>query len=373
MSKNSVLEDGMERIPQKAPLPCYGLEHDRFDTTCQACPHAEGCVQKMGVRYDMVPLTKVKWNLVPETFAGEALQMDDPEIPHIKRIYAECYESVFHRRHETHPDYRAAKTVVMNSLRVPCSLRMFILSNMVAQREHERQTIQHTSKMVPTKFTFKMLSGPLAVKRAKAYQEMCHNEFGTFTLKSLSVLTDDDVNELAIKDDMPARMLRSEVTAAQWLVRYKIFNGGSGELAMYQSVELQLDPAWLAIEQTYINLILKPYIDRKLKGSEAEERHRFNVFQTHGWYKRHLSDQRVAFLARQQIMPEAVARVLSNFSHDTNDFLYPRPPETDPMKFWLRLALTIRHYHCWLYLHGENSYFTPRAERRGHRSSTHDV
>lgn len=358
----------MERIPQKAPLPCYGLEHDRFDPTCQACPHSEGCVQKMGVRYDMVPLTKVKWNLVPEQFASEAFSMDDPERPHFARIYADCYQTVFHRRHVDQISKRDVEGIATNATRVPCSIRMFILSNMVAQREHERQVIEHTERAVPTKFRVKMLTGALAVKRAKMYQEMCHNEFGTFTLNSLSVLTDTDTEgDDDLKNTMDARMLRSEVTAATWLVRYKIFNGGSGELAMYQSEELQLDPAWLAIEQSYIDLILKPYIDRKLKSSEAEERHRFNVFQTHGWYKRHLTEQRVAFLARQKIMPQAVDRVLRVFNHDHLDFLYPRQPETSPMKFWLRLALTIRHYHCWLYLNGEDNYFS-RVEKRNRRS-----
>jgi hypothetical protein len=59
-------------------------------------------------------------------------------------------------------------------------------------------------------------------------------------------------------------------------------------------------------------------------------------------------------------MPEALKQVLSAFNHKPDDFLYPREPVTDPMKFWFHLALAIRHYHCWLYLNNEPSYFTPR-------------
>jgi hypothetical protein len=344
----------MERTPQKAPLPCFGLEHERFDPTCQACPHKDGCVKAMGARYDMVPLNRVRWNIVPAAFASEALDMDDPEIPHLRRLYTDCYYSVFHRKPPEDAS-RFADDIKKNAAKVPCSVRMFILANMVAQREHEKQIVRHTEKLRGSSFRAKMLTGELAIKRAKTYQEMCHDEFGTFSLTSLSVLAKED-----LKESMDDLMLRSEATAAAWFVRYKIFNGGSPNERLYESEELQLAPEWLAIEQTYIDTILKPYIERKITGSDAVERHRFNAFQVHCQFKKNISLQRVAWVARQRIMPEAVRRVLATFDHQPADFLYPREPETEPMHFWMRLALTIRHYHCWLYLNGEPSFFTPR-------------
>jgi len=312
-------------------------------------------MQKMGVRLDKVPLDRVKWDIVPEKFRAEAIDMNDPELPHLQRLWIDCYASVFHRKPRESISLYKDK-IAANANQVPCSVRMFILANMVAQREHERTVIDHTEKGRPSEFRVKLLAGALSIKRARLYQEMCHDEFGTFTLKSLSILTDNE----DIKDDMESIMLRSEVTAATWFVRYKIFNGGSGEGALYSSEELQLAPEWLAIEQSYIDIILKPYIERKIKGSVAIERHRFNVFQVHAHFKRNLSVQRVAWLARQNIMPEAVKQVVANFNLQPSDFLYPREPEKQPMRFWRRLALTIRHYHCYLYLNGEPSYFTPR-------------
>jgi len=319
----------------------------------------------MGARYDMVPLNRVRWNIVPARFVDEASQlvMDDPEIPHLKRLYTDCYWSVFHCKPYEDAS-RFAKEIKKNAIKVPCSVRMFILANMVAQREHEKQIIQNTEKLREASFRVKMLTGELAVKRARVYQELCQNEFGTFSLSSLSVLAKEDM-----KDNMDDLMLRSEATAATWFVRYKIFNGGPASERLYESEELQLAPEWLALEQTYIDTILKPYIERKISGSEMAERHRFNAFQVHCQFKKNLTLQRMAWVSRQRIMSEAVGRVLAVFDHQPADFLYPREPETDPMRFWMRLALTIRHYHCWLYLNGQPSFFTPRRnETRARRS-----
>lgn len=355
----------MERIPQKAPLPCYGLEHDRLDPTCQQCPHADGCVAHMNSRADKVPLDRVKFDLTPEdapekfkaSLQKEVMEMDDPELPHLQRLYCDCFASVFHKN-ATDNVSRFKEEVAVNAMKAKCSVRMYILANMVAHSVHEKTVIKHSEKQRSAKFSAKMLTGERAIKRAKTYQEMCNDRFGTFSLTSLAVLSDDD------KEDMEAAMLRSEVTAAKWLVRYKIFNGGPGMLETYNNIELELAPEWLAIEKTYIDLILKPYAAKEIKGTEAVERHRFNVHQVHCHYKRHSGNQRLAFISRQRIMPQAVREVVSSFHHRTDDFLYPRSPVTKPMEFWQSLALTLRHYHCWLYLNDEASFFTPRRNEQ---------
>ena len=312
----------------------------------------------MGSRADKVPLDRVKFDIVPENFRQEAFDMDDPELPHLQRLYCDCFLSVFHKN-PTDNITQFRSEVAINARHSDCSVRMFILSNMVAHRVHEQGVITNTNKQRAALFRAKLLTGDLSIKRAKTYQEMCHDQYGTFSLTSLAVLTDTDD-----KDDMESTMLRSEVTAAKWLVRYKIFNGGPGVEETYKQVELELAPEWLAIEQTYIDLILKPYIAREIKGSDALERHRFNVVQTHGHYKRHMSNQRLAWISRQRILPQAVQQVVSAFHHRPDDFLYPRDPVTNPMEFWQTFALTLRHYHCWLYITGQSSYFTPRRNEK---------
>jgi len=356
----------MERIPQKSPLPCYGLEHDRHDPQCQACPHAKGCVVYMGSRADKVPLNRIKFDLTPKdspakfqnSLRHEAMSMDDPELPYLQRLYCDCFNSIFHKN-PTDNVTRFKAEIAANAQRAACSVRMFILANMVAHRVHAEGVITNTEKQRTAAFKAKLLTGELSVKRANTYQEMCNDQFGTFSLTSLAVLTDTDD-----KSDMEDTMLRSEVAAASWLVRYKIFNGGDGAAELYRHLETELAPEWLAIEPTYIDLILKPFVAHEIKDTQAVERHRFNVVQVHGHFKRHQSNQRLALLSRQRIMPEAVAQVVNRFRHRPDDFLYPRETVNDTMAFWLMFALSVRHYHCWLYLNGEPSYFTPRRNEK---------
>lgn len=348
----------MDRIPQKIPLPCYGLEHNKLDPMCQNCPHHDGCREYMGSRLDKVTLDRIQFHLVPEAFDKEAFNMafdvDDPELPYLQRLYADCFTSVFHKN-PTDNVSRFKAEIAANARKAECSVRMFMLANMTAHRVHEKEVVVNTEKLRAARFTASLLKGELSIKRAKMYQAMCKDQFGTFSLTSLAILTDTDD-----KEELEATMLRSEITAAQWLVRYKIFNSTIGEMSMFASEELQLAPEWLAIEDTYVELVMRPYVAKTIRGTEALERHRFNAFQVHGHYKSHIASQRLAMIARQRIMPEAVKHVLGSFNHHPDDFLYPREPVLKPMEFWKRLALTIRHYHCWLYINGEPSYFTPR-------------
>lgn len=356
----------MERIPQKAPLPCYALEHDKLDPKCQACPHEVSCRKHMGSRVDKVPLDRVKFDLTPadapdkykDSLRKEVFEMDDPELPHLQRLYCDCFLSVFHKNPTDNvSQYR--EEVALNARKVRCSVRMYMLANMVAHKVHEQTVNANSEKQRTAAFRAKLLTGDFAIKRATMYQEMCNDRFGTFSLTSLAVLTDEDD-----KDDIEATMLRSEVRAARWLVRYKIFNGGDGITALYENEELHLAPEWLAIEQTYVDAILKPYAAKTIRGTEAVEKHRFNVIQVHGHYKRNMGSQKLAWISRQRVMPDAVQQVVASFNHRPDDFLYPRTLVTNPLEFWQTFALTLRHYHCWLYLNNEPSFFTPRRNEK---------
>lgn len=352
----------MEQQAKKAPLPCFGQEHDRFDPRCQKCPHFDDCLAHMGSRADKIPLNRVKFDVVPDAFRQDAFEMDDPELPQLQRIYADCFHSVFHRN-PTDNISLYKDVVATNARKASCSVRMFMLANMVAHEVHEAEVIKHREKARSATFRAKLLTGDLSIKRAEMYQQMCSDRYGTFSLSSLVVLTDSED-----KPELETIMLHSEVTAALWVVRYKIFNGGAAEAMLYESTELQLAPEWLALEQSYFDLILKPYAEHKLRSTEAIERHRFNVFQTHTYYKRHLTHQRNAWLTRQHILPAVVQKVVNAFGLHADDFLYPREPVKNAMNFWKAFALTVRHYHCWLYLNDEPSYFTPRRNETPRRS-----
>ncbi len=350
----------MERTPQKAPLPCFGLEHDKYDKECRACPHADACIEHMASRDGKLPLDKLRFDILPEKFRIHSYainEMDDPELPYLQRLFCDCYASVFNRN-PTENVSRYKDEIAAGARKVPCSVRMFILSNMIAHEVHEGTLIEHTEKNRAARFTGKLLTGGLAVKRAKEYQDMCQERFGTFSLKSLEVLTNTD------KDSLEETMYNSEFTAGNWIVAYKIHNRAprlETILALYADKELSLAPEWLALEPTYTEHIIRPYLDKKT-GSEALQLHRFNVWDCHARYKNRITVGRNAWLARQQILAKAVSTVISTFGYKPADFLYPREPITDMFTLWMELATVIRHNHCWRFLGGEPSYFTARRE-----------
>lgn len=350
----------MERTPQKAPLPCFGLEHDKYDKQCRACPHADACIEHMASRVDKLPLDKLRFDILPEKFRVHSYaihEMEDPELPYLQRLFCDCYASVF-GKNPTENISRYKDLIAAGARKVPCSVRMFIMSNMVAHEVHEATVIEHTEKNRAARFTGKLLTGKLAVKRATEYQEMCQERFGTFSLKSLEVVTDTD------KDSLEETMFNSESTVGNWIVAYKIHARAprlETILALYADKELALAPEWLALEETYTEHVIRPYLDKKT-GSETLQRHRFNVWQAHAQYKNRISIGRNAWLARQQILAKTVATVVSNFGYRPGDFLYPREPITDMFTFWMELGGVIRHNHCWRFLRGEPSYFTARRE-----------
>lgn len=350
----------IEREPKKAPLPCFGLEHDKYDKECQACPHAEACVEHMASRVNKVPLDRLRFDIIPEAFRHHTFahyELEDPELPYLQRLFSDCYASVFHKN-PTENISRYRDQIAISARRVPCSVRMFILSNMVAHEINENVVMEHTEKGRAARFTGNLLTGALAVKRACEYQKMCQDRYGTFSLKSLEIISDDD------KDSIEETMMLSEQTAGNWLVAYKIHNRAP-KIEMFQGLyadkELQLAPEWLALEESYSELILKPYLSTKT-GSETLQRHRFSASQCLTRYKQRPSIGRYAWLARQQTLKETVRVVLANFGYHPEDLLYPQEPIRNIFEFWIELGTVIRHNHCWRFLNGEPSFFSRHRE-----------
>lgn len=344
------------KTPIKAPLPCYGLELNPLDSRCQKCNHYDDCLELMGTRANKVTLDKVKFNIMPDNFQLQNLEMDDPELPQLQRIYAECFYSVFEKNPTDNiSQYRSE--IAQSARKSQCSVRLFIISNMVAHKIHEAQVVINTQKLRQATFKCSLLSGKLAITRAETYQKMCHDEFGTFNLTSLAILTEDDK-----KDDLEETMLLSEVTAAVHYIRYILFNSGDSKKALYDAVELQLAPLWLAIEETYKDVVLNPWIKKEITGTALVQNHRYNVVQVIGSFKRKTNSQRIMFLARQKALPRAVMRVTNQFNIKLDDFVYDNKPVTDPMRFWTKLAYAIKQYHCWRLINGKSSFYNVRLK-----------
>jgi len=348
----------------KAPLPCFGLEHDPLDAMCRTCPHEVECVKFMGVRASKIPLSQLRFELVPEPLR-EKFDEDDPEIPKLRMLYFDCYFTVFNRKPpaQDSPDYYRDE-IIKNARQAKCSIRMFILSNMIAHAISEETLVKETEKARSKPFYPKLLKGNRAITRAVQYAKVCHDRYGTFSLASLSTFSGENYEQ----NDTDQAMLRSEITAGQFVVARKIHRCGPPFEALYAEEELALDPYWLAIEASYRVTVLDPYRDSKT-GTEMIKNHRFNVIRAIGQLKRSQTMQKLVFKSRQKIMPQAVERVLSYFGLHPDDLLHEAVPITDPMALWIQIGRTIQHYHCWRFIEGEESCFLRRTIKEVHINS----
>jgi hypothetical protein len=354
----------MERTPMKAPLPCFGLEHDPVDPMCRNCPHETECVKFMGVRAHKIPLDKLRFELAPLPLR-EKFNEDDPEVPRLRVLYADCYMTVFNKKapSQDSPE-RYQLEIIKNARQAKCSLHMFILSNMVAHTISEETLIKETEKARPKPFYPKLLADQTAITRAIKYAKVCNDRYGTFSLTSLSTFSGEDFE----RNDTDRAMLNSEVIAGKYVVSRKIQHQGPPFVALYEEEELALDPYWLAIEPSYRVTVLDPQREHKT-GTKMLQDHRFNVIRVIGQLKRSRTMQRLVFHSRQKMMPFAVEQVLSYFGLRPDDLLYTAAPVTDPMVLWIQIGRTIQHYHCWRFIEGDDSYFKHKNVKQAHIGS----
>ena len=172
----------------------------------------------MGSRLDKNPLNRVQFDILPDRLKTVE------NIPSLQEIYDACYFSVFNL---LAPDNagRFTNSIQANAREADCSIRIFILCNMAAHCVQQQEILQRTDKLNPTVFTAGMLTSNLAIKRAKTYQKICCNQFGGCNSKSLAMLVKNKTRFF----ELESVMLRSEITAARWLIDYRIHHGKSGE------------------------------------------------------------------------------------------------------------------------------------------------
>jgi hypothetical protein len=278
---------------------------------------------------------------------------EDPEAPHLARAYLNCYHTIFQRKPAKHDNATRYQKEIINGARLcSTSIRMFILSNMMAHQVQQHTVMDETEKSRATPFHSKLLSGKLALTRCNMYNKLCRKRYGTFSLSSLATLADENYED----DEIHNALLHSEVAAGKFIVSYKINTGGPPYVAFYEQEEFVLNQYWLSIEPTYKKVILDAH-RLKPSGSEAIQRHRFDVLQTIGYLKRNRTDQELMFSAREKIMPRAVEQVLAFFQHRPDDFLIEDEVIKDPLRLWIRIGRAIQHYNLYLFLNGEPSFF----------------
>jgi hypothetical protein len=341
----------MERIAQSVPKPCYAVEFDLSNTVCQECEFQKSCYEALGARKHRVKLDKVEFALVPPRFGLSKIPCDDPELPTIERTYILCHRTIFGRR----PKDKIGKhlnSILSNVRKSKASIRMFMLANMVAFQQHQQTLANHTEREERKYYNTKLFTYANSITRVEMYREMCQKEFGTFSLSSLDTLTEGGYAD----NDIERRMEHSEITAARAVIGHKIHRSGPPWTAVYEAQELTLDPHWLATEQTYTDAIITPYLAGN-KGSKAQANHRYSVMQVRSQMKKKKDWAIAVFQARERIMPVAVGSVLHFFGYWPGDLEIEQKPVSDPMGFWVSVALAIQHVECLRYIDGDRSVF----------------
>lgn len=339
-----------ELTPSNPPLPCFAQEFNAADPKCADCAHTVECQRYMRTRLNRVPLSKATFHILPVAYELRFnIEADDPETPELQRVYILCHTTVFGKEPTDYSMGRHREAILTNVRKADCSLRLFLLANMLGHQRMEKEFAAKTALAKSKPFKLHMLSEHKALERARMYAELCRKEFGTFTLSTLSVLseTNNDAN------DIEQRLLNSEITVGRWLVGHKMIHGGPPYDLLYECEEINLDPYWLAIDDNYKKLVL----DKEVKSSQELRRHRYSVVQSVSYLKRHRNIAIAVFRARQQMMPQAITRVLDYFGYQVDDFEIEDKPVTNPLELWVLLGRAIQHFNLLNYLSGEKSIF----------------
>ncbi len=306
----------------------------------------------MGFRKDKVYLSRVKFEIIPELLANRldvsSIYGNDPDAQDIQSIYTMCHKTVF--GNDGGPVGKDRDKIVTNAAVAEVQLRLFILANMIGWRE------THAGQ----EFYAKALIGEPARKRVLVYSDVCRKKFGTFDSKSLDSLTGGSAND---DTNLNAKMLNSEIVAGSWIVGYKRRRGSSAIKSLYRNKELDLDPHWLAIEESYSETIIAQHL-KKPFGNVSENRHRFTVTQIIGELKRKPTKAVHVFNARQNIMPKALMHVIGGQGFALSDFEAPKSPVTNAFQFWRDMGLAMQHVECMRYLDGDPTSFITQEVRR---------
>lgn len=341
----------MERIAIEVPKPCYALEFDLSSQVCQECEFQRQCFEALGPRRNKITLDKIEFKLVPKSYGLDNIRVEDPELPTLERTYILCHQTIFGRR----PKDRIGQhknSFLANVKLAGCSIRLFMLTNMIAFKQQQKDIARHTERGIKHYYSSVMFTHANAVSRVDMYREMCRKEFGTFDLSALDTLTEGGYAE----NDVERRMLQSEITAARFTVGFKIRRGGPPWRYLYEAQEFNLDPYWLATEPTYREIVLKPYMAGE-RASKALNNHRYAVTQVIAQMKKKKDWAIAIFQARERIMPRAVADVVHAFGFGPKDFEIDAEPVTSVSDFWVFLSRAMQHVHCLRYIDGDRSVF----------------
>jgi hypothetical protein len=294
----------LERVAQRAPLPCFGLEFDLMPDRCAVCPHRTPCQNVSHSRIDKVPLPKTQINL---QFKFDGLDSAG---------LVESEYQLYHRAILRRPTNGKLKPEEISMIRhnadeLSVEPGLLILASLLG----------HRAGGADRPFYGRMMVGPSAMRNLTTYREECGTRYGTFDASALGELTN-----LPPEHNVSRRLHDSENLAAAWAIRAALRRQTVGTL--YADRELALDPWWLATEPSYLSWQQE---DGESVPHELQ-RHRQRV---------KLAATRAGFpavvAARNREVLRAVLRETGRLNLDANLILVP-PVITEPVRLWRGVA-----------------------------------
>lgn len=191
-----------------------------------------------------------------------------------------------------------------------------------------------------TPFFTSSLTGSKAHEKIDGYRQACLRKFGVADGKALGLMLNIDLYDI---DD---EMFRSEVRFGRFIVGRGTCSDADLVYA-YDFDEISFSPYWLAIEQTYYELVFTPYIEKvrtvahwekKTLGTDAQLRHRHLVTQVRSGLKRRSHLLSTILASRSRIMPKAAKFVLDQHGFDRQARISDDALITCARTFWTSVA-----------------------------------
>lgn len=280
----------------------------------------------MGYRKGRTRLSEVRYCLRPDTLVQRDRKagLDEPDLD---MAYRASYMQVFGED----PGSGGVDRFTL-AIRAACSkLRMtpeqFIFVSMVG----------HAMTWPDMRFTANRLGQPATASKVKVWAEACRSTYGSLSPKYTDRITGRDDADF----DLKARMLRCELLAGRWIIKYKQHGEGVPYLPFFQANEQELDANWLAIEPHYEVYVHKTA--RQLHLREGVYAARSDVTEAFKRMKRRPVVAAINFQAREAVMSEAIGQVLYDYRIEPDDLLVNNDVIVDALQLWYWLALAVQH------------------------------
>ena len=307
----------MREAKISGPLPCYGLW--AASSPCKECEHATPC-SKISPLAKLKSCLDVNFDFVPEGIRDLGRPADD-----VQADYALCHFTVYGQEPHDHIGRveNAKERLAEISEELGCSKSLFMLAVMTAA---------HVSN--PDRAFFaNMLFGPSAVTRFESYREQCRIRFGQFDFQAL---------ELAKPSHIRGKFLASEIIFGEFVVDSIIYCEGAVPFErLFLIREIAFDPFWLAVEESYVDSVLKPHLEGKIEKTREANKVRSLALQSRRSLLKNKSRARTVFSLRASIMKEATEAVLRKYRLGSSDLLF-KSPVTEPLTYWVSLGLAVR-------------------------------